>query len=284
MHNNLKEIVEQLAVKGFRTAGGERWNEAMLVMQNLISHYVFSPEIQHWNDENKVEYRNFSCVFKGKSSRKIVVGAHYDTFEETPGADDNASAVAVLLSLGHILKTAKTLPFTVELVFYACEEPPYFGTEGMGSFQHAKRCSKENTVLMICLEMVGFFSDEKGSQDYPLFPLRWFYGSRANYLMVVSNIKSVKRLNRFWKVFKSSNLLYQRFISPFKSYGMDWSDHRNYWAKDIPAIMITDTSIFRNKNYHQLSDTADTLDYQKMAVLTEDLAKLLTSFLSSEVD
>ena len=275
MQKDLKEIVEKLAVKGFRTAGGPRWNEVMLLIQNLITHYINPPEIQSWQDEHSLEYRNFSCVFQGKSSKKIVVGAHYDTFEETPGADDNGSAVAVLLSLGKSLRLEKNLPFTVELVFYACEEPPFFGTQGMGSFHHAKLCSKDNTELMICLEMVGFFSEEKGSQDYPFLPLRWFYGSRANYLMVVSNMKSVNRLNRFWNLFKSSTLDYKRFISPFKSYGMDWSDHRNYWSKKIPAIMITDTSIFRNKNYHQLSDTADTLNYHKMEVLTKDLAKLL---------
>ena len=277
MRDDLKEIVEQLAVKSFRSSGGVRWNEIMQLMQNLIASYLYSPEIQSWQDKKGVEYRNFSCIFQGKSSKKIVVGAHYDTFEETPGADDNASAVAVLLCLGKLLKTEKNLPFTVEFVFYACEEPPFFGTEGMGSFHHAKRCNKDNTKLMICLEMVGFFSDEKGSQDYALFPLRWFYGSRANYLMVVSNIKSVKILNRYWNLLKTSTLFYKRFISPFNSYGMDWSDHRNYWSKNIPAIMITDTSIFRNKNYHQLSDTADTLNYDKMKTLTEDLAKLLTT-------
>lgn len=277
MRDDLKEIVEQLAVKSFRSSGGVRWNEIMQLMQNLIASYLYSPEIQSWQDKKGVEYRNFSCIFQGKSSKKIVVGAHYDTFEETPGADDNASAVAVLLCLGKLLKTEKNLPFTVEFVFYACEEPPFFGTEGMGSFHHAKRCNKDNTKLMICLEMVGFFSDEKGSQDYPLFPLRWFYGSRANYLMVVSNIKSVKILNSYWNLLKTSTLFYKRFISPFNSYGMDWSDHRNYWSKNIPAIMITDTSIFRNKNYHQLSDTADTLNYDKMVTLTEDLAKLLTT-------
>ena len=283
MRNDLKEIVEQLAVRGFRTAGGAQWKEVMHLMQNLITRYISPPDIQSWKDEHGVEYRNFSCIFQGESSKKIVVGAHYDSFEETPGADDNASAVAVLLCLGELIRTEKNLPFTVELVFYACEEPPFYGTEGMGSFHHAKMCDKDNTELMICLEMVGFFSDEKGSQDYPIFPLRWLYGSKANYLMVVSNIKSVKLLNRYWNVLKPSTLLYKRFISPFKSYGLDWSDHRNYWSKNIPAIMITDTSIFRNKNYHQLSDTSDTLDYDKMEVLTKDLAKLLTCKSSKEI-
>jgi Zn-dependent M28 family amino/carboxypeptidase len=278
MREDLKKIVEQLALKGFRNAGGARWNEVMHLMHYLITNYVCHPDVDYWRDKKGIEYRNFSCIFKGKSTKKIVIGAHYDTFEETPGADDNASAVAVLLCLGALLRKEKNLPFTVELVFYACEEPPFFGTEGMGSFHHAKTCNKYNTEMMICLEMVGFFSDKKGSQDYPFYPLRWLYGSKANYLMVVSNIKSVVKLSKFWKSLKSSSLNYKRFISPFKSYGMDWSDHRNYWFRNIPAIMITNTSIFRNKNYHQISDTPDTLDYERMSVLTRDLVKLLNAY------
>jgi len=271
MREDLKNIVEQLAKKGFRTAGGQHWGEAMLLIYNLVTEFIHAPEIDSWFDDKGVEYRNFSCNFKGKSSKKIVIGAHYDTFEETPGADDNGSAVAVLLCLGRLLSLEKELPYSIELVFYACEEPPYFGTEGMGSYHHAQKCTKENTELMICLEMVGFFSDEKGSQDYPFLPLKWIYGSRGNYLMVVSNFKSVGKLNKFWKSLKSSTLSYKRFISPFKSYGMDWSDHRNYWSHGIPAIMITDTSVFRNENYHQLTDTAETLDYDRMEMLILDL-------------
>ncbi|MBM3186558.1 MAG: M28 family peptidase [Bacteroidetes bacterium] len=276
MREDLKNIVEQLAIKGIRTAGGQQWDDVMGLMQKLVAEYIDVPKVDSWTDTKGVEYRNFSCIFKGKSSKKIVIGAHYDTFEETPGADDNGSAVAVLLCLGKLLTLEQIeLPHSIELVFYACEEPPFFGTEGMGSFHHAQTCSKENTELMICLEMVGFFSEEKGSQDYPFLPLKWIYGSRGDYLMVVSNLKSVGKLNKFWKKLKSSSLSYKRFISPFKSYGMDWSDHRNYWSRGIPAIMITDTSVFRNANYHQLTDTPDTLDYDRMEKLTRDLLKLL---------
>lgn len=56
---------------------------------------------------------------------------------------------------------------------------------------------------------------------------------------------------------------------------MDWSDHRNYWTKKIPAIMISDTSLFRNKNYHELTDLYDTLDYDKMALLVKDLENIV---------
>ena len=77
------------------------------------------------------------------------------------------------------------------------------------------------------------------------------------------------------EITKNSPMIYKRFISPFKSWGMDWSDHRNYWSKKIPAIMVTDTSLFRNKNYHELSDLPETLNYEKMESLVLDLVNIV---------
>lgn len=275
MKKELSNIVEILAIQGFRRAGGNSWEAAMSLMHALISEQCRAPEIEEWKDDNGITYRNFSLFFKGKNSKKIVIGAHYDSFEETPGADDNTSAVAVLLCLAGELKNVENLPFDTELVFYACEEPPFFGSDAMGSFHHAQSCNNSNTAFMICLEMVGYFSDKKGSQSYPLSILRFLYGSRGNYLMLVSDMRSRAILCAMRKSLIDSSMIYKRFISPFKSWGMDWSDHRNYWSKKIPAIMITDTSLFRNKNYHELTDLPDTLDYEKMAILVNDLVKIV---------
>lgn len=275
MKDTLRHIVEKLAVKGFRKAGGDSWEAAMTLMHQLISAQCKEPEITVWEDKNGIKYKNFSLLFEGKNPKKIVIGAHYDSFEDTPGADDNASAVAVLLGLAGMMKNIENLPFDTELVFYACEEPPFFGGDAMGSFKHAMSCSPVNTAFMICLEMVGFYSNKAGSQGYPLSLLRLIYGSKANYLMLVSDFRSRGVLSAMRKALKGSSMIYKRFISPFKSFGMDWSDHRNYWSKKIPAIMVTDTSLFRNANYHQLSDTPDTLDYGRMAALTEDLLKIV---------
>jgi Zn-dependent M28 family amino/carboxypeptidase len=275
MKDTLRHIVEKLAVKGFRKAGGDSWEAAMTLMNQLISAQCKEPKIAIWEDKNGIKYKNFSLFFKGKNPKKIVIGAHYDSFEDTPGADDNASAVAVLLGLAGMMKNIENLPFDTELVFYACEEPSFFGSDAMGSFKHAMSCSRDNTAFMICLEMVGFYSEKSGSQGYPLSLLRLIYGSKANYLMLVSDFRSRGVLSAMRKVLKGSSMIYKRFISPFKSFGMDWSDHRNYWSKKIPAIMVTDTSLFRNKNYHQLSDTFDTLDYDRMAVLTDDLLNIV---------
>jgi Zn-dependent M28 family amino/carboxypeptidase len=275
MKDKLSNIVKKLAIQGFRRAGGNSWETAMSLMHVLISEQCREPEIEVWKDDNGITYRNFSLFFKGKNPKKIVIGAHYDSFEETPGADDNASAVAVLLCLAGELKNVENLPFDTELIFYACEEPPFFGSDAMGSFHHAQSCNNTNTAFMICLEMVGYFSDKKGSQSYPLSILRFLYGSRGNYLMLVSDMRSRAILGAMRKSLSGSSMIYKRFVSPFKSWGMDWSDHRNYWSKKIPAIMITDTSLFRNKNYHELTDLPDTLNYEKMAILVNDLVKIV---------
>jgi Zn-dependent M28 family amino/carboxypeptidase len=275
MKDKLSNIVKKLAIQGFRRADGNSWETAMSLMHVLISEQCREPEIEEWKDDNGITYRNFSLFFKGKNPKKIVIGAHYDSFEETPGADDNASAVAVLLCLAGELKNVENLPFDTELIFYACEEPPFFGSDAMGSFHHAQSCNNTNTAFMICLEMVGYFSDKKGSQSYPLSILRFLYGSRGNYLMLVSDMRSRAILGAMRKSLSGSSMIYKRFVSPFKSWGMDWSDHRNYWSKKIPAIMITDTSLFRNKNYHELTDLPDSLNYEKMAILVNDLVKIV---------
>lgn len=277
MENTLRNIVNKLAVKGFRKAGGDSWELAMNQMFDLIATQCKEPEISSWKDENGITYKNFSLFFKGEKSNKIVVGAHYDSFEDTPGADDNASAVAVLLALARKLKNIKNLPYDTELVFYACEEPPFFGSDAMGSFKHALSCNTENTAFMICLEMVGYYSEIPNSQDYPLPLMSLIYGSKANYLLLVSDFRSRNVLKAMQQELKGSSMIYKRFVSPFKSFGLDWSDHRNYWSKKIPAIMVTDTSLFRNANYHQLTDTPDTLDYEKMSILTNDLLKIITN-------
>jgi hypothetical protein len=275
MKDTLRHIVEKLAIKGFRKAGGDSWEAAMTLMHHLISAHCKEPEIAVWEDKNGIKYKNFSLFFKGKNPKKIVIGAHYDSFEDTPGADDNASAVAVLLGLAGLMKNIENLPFDTELVFYACEEPPFFGSDSMGSFKHAMSCSPGNTAFMICLEMVGYYSEKPNSQDYPLSLLRLIYGSKANYLMLISDFRSREVLSAMRKTLKGSPMIYKRFISPFKSFGMDWSDHRNYWSKKIPAIMITDTSLFRNKNYHEPTDLPDTLNFEKMAILVNDLVKIV---------
>jgi Zn-dependent M28 family amino/carboxypeptidase len=105
------------------------------------------------------QYRNVIARFGVGLGSKLVIGAHYDAFGETPGADDNASGVAALIELAYLL--GRNAPAReIELVAYVLEEPPFFRTPLMGSAVHAASISpeKEQIVGVIVLEMVGYFS------------------------------------------------------------------------------------------------------------------------------
>jgi Zn-dependent M28 family amino/carboxypeptidase len=216
---------------------------------------------------NQIEYRNVSLLIGPEEGERIVVGAHYDSAFDTRGADDNASGVAGLIELGRLLsENPPAMP--VELVAYTLEEPPFFGLEQMGSFLHAKKLKeKEARVrLMVCLEMIGYFSDERGSQSFPLSIGKLIYPSTGNFIAVAGNFTNALTVRRFKSAMSQATALPVYSINaPAFIPGVDFSDHRNYWHHGYDALMITDSAFYRNHNYHQASDTADTLDYSRMA-------------------
>jgi hypothetical protein len=212
-------------------------------------------------------YRNVIGRFGVGKQRKIIVGAHYDSCGETPGADDNASGVAGLLELARMIG-GDPPDAEVELVAYTLEEPPFFGSPLMGSAKHAKSVAgeKERITGVIVLEMIGYFSDEPGSQSYPVPALKAFYPNRGNFITVVGRWDQgdwIKKLKTAMK--GATDLPVHSFRGPESLPGVDFSDHRNYWPHGIPAAMITNTAFHRNKAYHTSGDTADRLDYDRMA-------------------
>ncbi|MDX2111869.1 MAG: M28 family peptidase [Verrucomicrobiota bacterium] len=213
------------------------------------------------------EYMNVIGRFGPAEGAITVIGAHYDACEAFPAADDNASGVAGLIELA-VLYGQHPPPFPVELVAYTLEEPPYFASDYMGSAVHARSLqqAKREVSLMISLEMIGFFKDERGSQQYPAFIMKFFYPSRGNYIAIVGSNAQRKVVKRFKKAAKGvASIPYETLAAPASVPGVNFSDHRNYWALGYPALMITDTAFMRNPNYHKASDTADTLDYTRMA-------------------
>lgn len=212
-------------------------------------------------------YKNVICSFGTGHKKRIVVGAHYDVCENQEGADDNASGVAGLLELARMLKS-KNLGHRIDLVAYSLEEPPFFRTEFMGSYIHAKSLAdaKAEVYGMISLEMIGYFKDEKRTQHYPIGFLKLFYGSRGNYITLVQKNFPGKFVRRFFKGFKQTHTVRtKRFRGPKILPGVDFSDHLNYWKFGFGAMMITDTSFYRNANYHEKGDTMETLDLKRMA-------------------
>lgn len=216
-------------------------------------------------------YHNVIALFGPDTEERIVVGAHYDAFEERPGADDNASGVAGLIELAYLLKNTP-LSMRLELVAYTLEEPPHFRTANAGSAVHANSLKEAGIPvrIMLSLEMIGFFSDAENSQGFPLSILRLFYPTRGNFITVVGKLTqglAVRRVKNAMS--RGSTLPVYSINAPIFVPGIDWSDHLNYWEAGYTAVMITDTSLNRNPNYHTANDTPDTLDYERMAMVVQ---------------
>jgi len=215
------------------------------------------------------QFRNFLAHYGPADAPILVVGAHYDVCGEQPGADDNASAVAGLLELARLLgRHQPEVTHRIELALWPLEEPPNFRTENMGSAVHANWLAERNADVsgMICLEMLGYFSDEPDSQKYPAPGMGLFYPTRGNSIAVVGNVSSWRFTRRVKARMAGATELPVRSINaPAAVPGVDFSDHLNFWKHGWNAVMITDTAFFRNPNYHQVTDTAGTLDYERMA-------------------
>jgi len=198
---------------------------------------------------------------------RVVVGAHYDTCGALPGADDNASGVAGLIELARALQAAPpALP--VELVAFALEEPPHFRTPDMGSAVHARSLRRDGARVraMISLEMIGCFRDEPGSQSYPAPLLGLIYPRRGDFIAVVACLGQAALTRRIKRAMaEASPLPVWSINAPRWIPGIDFSDHLNYWDAGFDAVMVTDTAFCRNVHYHESGDTADRLDFGRMA-------------------
>jgi hypothetical protein len=213
-----------------------------------------------------------------KAREVVVIGAHYDTAAGGPGADDNASGVASMLAIARALSASKHAPArTIRFVAFVNEEPPYFWSEGMGSLVYAKACKARGdaVVAMLSLETLGYFRDEPGSQKYPPI-VSAFYPDRGDFVAFVGNlgsrrlVRDVIRTFREVEAFPSEGAALPSFVT-----GVGWSDQWAFWQVGYPGVMVTDTAPFRNPHYHQQGDRPDTLDYARLARVTEGLVAVV---------
>jgi Zn-dependent M28 family amino/carboxypeptidase len=230
-------------------------------------------------------YRNIVGELPGRRAGEpiLVVGAHYDTVRGTPGADDNASGVAGLLALAKMLADARPAR-TVRFAAFALEEPPVYRTKRMASYRYALGLKEAGAHVggMICLEMIGFFSDREGSQRYPLPLMSLSFPKAGNFVGMVGNRRSAAFTRLAAEGFRDATDLPLRTLNaPAVVVGIDFSDHWSFAKLGYPALMVTDTAFYRNANYHGAGDLPDTLDYGRMAQVVDGLRGAVERWASS---
>jgi hypothetical protein len=249
-------------------AGGERNSDLETPARYIEAAFAAQghrPESQYFESGGR-RVRNLEVL----SENSIVVGAHYDTVPGSPGADDNASAVAVLIELA-----AMKLP--ARFIAFANEEVPYFLGPEMGSFVSAKafRTKGETVRAMFSLEMLGYYRDAPGSQKYPA-PLSLLYPNRGDFIAFVGDLGARALVRRAIRSFrKNAAFPSQGLAAPAFVPGITRSDHWSFRRHGFPALMVTDTAYHRNPHYHLPSDTPEKLDYERMARVTLGLAAML---------
>ena len=218
---------------------------------------------------------NIVVELPGQSKDLVVIGAHYDSAHGTPGADDNATGVAVALELVKRF-AGRRLQKTLRFVLFANEEHPYFQTAGMGSLVHAEGCRRrgEQVLAMLSLESIGYYSDASGSQRYP-WPVGLLYPDRGNFLAFVGNLGSRSLVREAIGAFRESTAFPSEGAAlPAGIPGIGWSDHWAFWESGYSAIMVTDTAPFRNPNYHESTDVPATVDFAKLARVARGLERV----------
>jgi Zn-dependent M28 family amino/carboxypeptidase len=208
----------------------------------------------------------------------VVVGAHYDSVSGCPGANDNGTGVAAVLELANRF-ARRAQRRTIRFVAFVNEEPPFFKTGQMGSviYANAARARGDRVVGMLSLETMGYYSDEKGSQQYPA-PIARLYPDVGDFIGFVSNVGSARLLMKARNAFRRrTSFPLQSAAAPEAIDGVGWSDHWAFWQAGYPAMMVTDTAPFRYPLYHTSEDTPDKVDHDKLAQVVEGLEAVIES-------
>jgi hypothetical protein len=213
----------------------------------------------------------------------VIVGAHYDTAFGTAGANDNSTGVAAMLALARRFSNRKS-GRTIRFVAFVNEEPPFFQTSEMGSWVYAKRCRErdENIVAVMSLETIGYYDDSPGSQKYPP-PFGLLYPSTGNFIGFVGNVGSRALVRRAVGSFRRS----EKFPSeggalPAFIPGIGFSDHWSFWQEGYPALMVTDTAMFRYPYYHEAEDTIEKVDFERTARVVRGLEKVVVELAGAD--
>lgn len=212
----------------------------------------------------------------------LIVGAHYDTVIGSPGADDNASGVAAMLEIARVVSselTGKTLLRRLQFVGFTLEEESMAGS---AHYAESLKRTAADLAGMVSLEMVGYKSDAPQSQQLPA-GYEHLYPAVGNFIGVIANESSRALLETFVTAMKTvEGLPVESLAVPGNGEVLPptrLSDHSPFWDRGYPALMITDTSWFRNPHYHQKTDTIETLDLDFMARIAEGVTRAVLKLL-----
>lgn len=246
----------------------------------VLSSYGYRPQPQIFEVGGK-QVRNIAVTLNASGTappkRTIVIGAHYDSFDDAPGACDNGTGTAAIIELARLLADLKTADTRIIFVLFVNEEPPYFQTPNMGSVHFAKLLADrgEPVAAMLSLETIGYFSDQPGSQNYPT-PLNKVFPTTANFIAFVAITGSRDLLQKVVGSFRRTTAVPSiGGVAPGWIEGVGWSDHWSFARMGFQALMVTDTAVFRNPNYHKPTDTAEKVDFDKLARVTLGLAQAI---------
>ncbi len=279
----LKEILvhlsETIGERNLRKP--EKLNEAADFIFKSFAKSGYSPERQTFQVAG-MECVNIVVEVKGTTypDEIILAGAHYDSVQGSPGANDNGTGTAALLLIAEKLRDKK-FARTLRFVAFSNEEPPYFQRDGyMGSWVYAKACRErgDDLQVVISLETMGYFTDEPQSQKYPPL-LAALYPSTGNFIGFVSNLESRQLLqDTFIKFRKHCQIPSERAALPGELQGVGWSDHWSFWQEGYQGIMVTDTALFRYPHYHLDTDTVDKIDFDRYSQVVDGLTEVVADF------
>jgi len=274
LYEHVRHLSVRIGSRSFYEYG--KLEETKAYIRSTLEEMGYRPEMQDYEYEGRL-FSNIIVTIggSGTSGETVIVGAHYDTVPGTPGADDNASAVAVLLEMCRSLRR-EAPSRTLKLIFFTLEEPPHYNTRVMGSavYARAAKARDEKIHVMLSLEMVGYFSDTEGGQSFPLPLMNLVFPTKPDFLAVVGDSESKELVKKIKdSVEKGDGVPVETLCASRWVPGVALSDHNSFWKEGYRAAMITDTAFYRNPHYHGPGDTIDTLNFQRMTGVLKGLVQ-----------
>ena len=276
----LRRHVTAIASKPHNVAHPAALEQSARYIEGELASLGYEPQAQTFQADGQA-VRNIEVVLSppgaGPETPSLVIGAHYNSAGVAPGANDNGTGVAAVIELARLLKGLNLKDKRLRLVLFVNEEPPYDRTPNMGSWRYALALKEraERVSGMISLETLGCFSDQPGTQKYPE-PFGLIFPSRANFVAFVAMPGSRSFLHEVLGSFRN----HAQFptiggTGPDEIDGLGWSDHWSFWKQGYPAVMVTDTALFRYPHYHKATDTPEKVDYEKLARITLGLEQTI---------